>query len=108
MKNIPKPILEFIFFDYPHPIYEINYGRTYFFSWKDFFINLSEIREILNKLSNILHKCNLEVKTLYYVSTRGGETRNCYIIFPCELKDFCNYSAIHYNSFTQNGKINIQ
>ena len=42
----------------------------------------------MNKLSDILSECNLEVKTHYYVSTRGGETRNLHIIFPGELKDF--------------------
>ena len=88
IKNIPKPVLEFLFFDYPSPIFEVNRERNYFFNWKEFFISTGNIGESVNKLSNILHKCNLEVKTLYYVSTRGGETRDLHIIFPYELKDF--------------------
>ena len=88
LKNIPEPALEFLFFDYPQPIYEIRDEKNYISSWKGFLINTEKINENINKLSSILDECNLEVKTHYYVSTRGGETRDKYIIFPRELKNF--------------------
>lgn len=88
LKNIPGPVLEFLFFDYPLSIYEMKGEKNYFSSWTGFLINIEKINENVNKLSDILSECNLEVKTHYYVSTRGGETRNLYTIFPNEFKDF--------------------
>ena len=108
IKKIPKPVLEFLFFDYPNPIYEISYERYYFFDWKEFLVNTKHIRGNVNKLSDILHKCNLEVKTLYYVSTGRGETRNLHIIFPYELKDFLAKSNLVSQGLSETVKEQIK
>ena len=108
LKNIPKPVLEFLFFDYPHPIYEINGERNYFSSWEGFLINTEKINENVNKLSDILYECNLEVKTHYYVATRGGETRNLHIIFPGELKDFLVKSNLISHGLSEEVKEQIK
>jgi len=108
LKNIPEPVLEFLFFDYPQPIYEIRGERNYFSSWKGFLINIEKINENVNKLSDILSECNLEVKTHYYVSTRGGETRNLHIIFPRELKDFLIISNLINHGLSEDVKEQIK
>ena len=108
LKNIPKPVLEFLFFDYPCPIYEISGERNYFSSWKVFLINIEKINENVNKLSDILSKFDLEVKTHYYVSTRGGETRNLHIIFPYELKDFLIISNLINHGLSEDVKEQIK
>jgi hypothetical protein len=108
LKNIPEPVLEFLFFDYPQPIYDISGERNHFSSWKEILINTEKINENLNKLSGILYKCNLEVKTHYYVSTRGGETRNLHIIFPGELKDFLVKSDLIDHGLSEDVKERIK
>lgn len=104
LKKIPEPVLEFLFFDYPQLIYEIRGERNYFSSWKGFLINNEKINENVTRLSDILSECNLEVKTHYYVSTRGGETRNLHIIFPGELKDFLVMSDLISHGLSEDVK----
>ena len=108
LKKIPEPVLEFLFFDYPQLIYEIRGERNYFTSWKGFLINNEKINGNVNKLSDILSECNLEVKTHYYVSTRGGETRNLHIIFPGELKDFLLMSNLIDHGLSEDVKERIK
>lgn len=94
IQTIPKPFLEFFLYDFESLLFEKKMDTDYFFDWKDYVLNNKIVSDSLNKLYNILKKFNLAIAAQYYVTTRGGEKRNLYIIIPDEIRDFLSTNKI--------------
>ena len=89
--KIPLTTLRFLIFDYftTKLSFSVNIEEEIFLNdWREPILKDSRIRIIRNNILEALEKEGLCVKARYYVSTRGGETRElCYVISP-EVQSF--------------------